>query len=84
MKIKLSIIFFFLLAFVSAQSYKSVYDFKWKPQKKATEYLQEDFALLIHDNKTSEFLSYIKFKNDSTKTIALKEFKKKRIGKSFV
>lgn len=69
-----------MLAFVSAQSYKSVYDFKWKPQKKATEYLQEDFALLIHDNKTSEFLSYIKFKNDSTKTIALKEFKKKGLG----
>jgi GLPGLI family protein len=80
MKIKFSIISFFLSVFISAQSYKAVYDFKWKPQKKASEYLQEDFALLIHDNKTSEFLSYIKFKNDSTKTIALKEFKKKGLG----
>ncbi|KQS89362.1 GLPGLI family protein [Chryseobacterium sp. Leaf394] len=80
MKILFSFIMLFMLINLSAQSYKTVYNFKWKPQKSSAEYLQEDFALLIHENKTSEFLSYIKFKNDSTKTTALKEFKKKGLG----
>lgn len=80
MKILLSYILLFLITTFSAQSYKAVYGFKWKPQKNASEYLREDFALLIHGDKTSEFLSYIKFKNDSTKTATVKEFKKIGIG----
>ncbi|WP_265428111.1 GLPGLI family protein [Chryseobacterium sp. YIM B08800] len=76
MKIKSCFFLLFLFGIFSAQSYKAVYDFKWKPQKNATEYLHEDFALLINENKTSDFLSYIKFKNDSTKTKTVKDFKK--------
>lgn len=76
MKIKSCLFLLFLFEIFSAQSYKAVYDFKWKPQKNATEYLHEDFALLINENKTSDFLSYIKFKNDSTKTKTVKDFKK--------
>lgn len=76
MKIKSFFLLLFLFGFFSAQSYKAVYDFKWKPQKNATEYLHEDFALLINENKTSDFLSYIKFKSDSTKTTTVTNFKK--------
>lgn len=76
MKIKSCLFLLFLFGIFSAQSYKAVYDFKWKPQKNATEYLHEDFALLINENKTSDFLSYIKFKNDSAKTKTVKDFKK--------
>lgn len=76
MKIRSFFFSLFLFGIFSAQSYKAVYDFKWKPQKNADEYLQEDFALLINENKTSDFLSYIKFKNDSTKTVTVKDFKK--------
>ncbi|MBM7418949.1 MULTISPECIES: GLPGLI family protein [Chryseobacterium] len=76
MKIKSCFFSLFLFGIFSAQSYKAVYDFKWKPQKNATEYLHEDFALLINENKSSDFLSYIKFKNDSTKTKTVKDFKK--------
>lgn len=76
MKIKSCLFLLFLFEIFSAQSYKAVYDFKWKPQKNATEYLHEDFALLINENKTSDFLSYIKFKNDSAKTKTVKDFKK--------
>ncbi|WP_312075580.1 GLPGLI family protein [Chryseobacterium sp.] len=75
---RLKISFFLLLFFAafSAQSFKVIYDFKWKPQKTATEYSHEYFALVINQNQNSEFLSYIKFKNDSTKTAAIKEMKK--------
>lgn len=76
MKTIISLISCFFGLFFSAQSYKAVYDFKWKPQKNAAEYLHEDFALVINENKNSEFLSYIKFKNDSTKTKTVKDFKK--------
>lgn len=76
MKIKYYFLSLFLFGIFSAQSYKAVYDLKWKPQKNATEYLHEDFALLINENKTSEFLSYIKFKSDSAKTTVVNNFKK--------
>lgn len=76
MKLKYSLLLLLTSLAFSAQSYKAVYDFKWKPQKNATEYLQEDFALLINENKTSDFLSYIKFKTDSTKTKTVSDFKK--------
>ncbi|OBW40776.1 hypothetical protein AB670_02860 [Chryseobacterium sp. MOF25P] len=76
MKIKYYFLSIFLFGIFSAQSYKAVYAFKWKPQKNATEYLHEDFALLINENKTSEFLSYIKFKSDSAKTTVVNNLKK--------
>ncbi|WP_435525980.1 hypothetical protein [Chryseobacterium indoltheticum] len=55
MKLKLALLALITSLSFSAQSYKVVYDFKWKPQKNATEYLNEDFALIINENKTSEF-----------------------------
>ena len=76
MKLKLILLALTTSVTFSAQSYKAVYHFKWKPQKNATEYLNEDFALIINENKTSEFLSYIKFKSDSTKTKTVNDFKK--------
>ncbi|OCK49829.1 hypothetical protein BA768_08005 [Chryseobacterium sp. CBo1] len=76
MKLSFSLLSLFVISAISAQSYKAVYDFGWKPQKNSAEFLHEDFALILNENKTSEFLSYIKFKNDSTKTATVKDFKK--------
>lgn len=59
MKLKLSLLSLFIFLAFSAQSYKAVYNFKWKPQKNATEYLHEDFALIMNENKTSDFLFFI-------------------------
>ncbi len=75
---KQNLILLFLLISIKSftQSYKVIYDLNWKKNKDTKEYSQEYFALLLNNNKKSDFLSYIKFKSDSTKTKSLQDLRK--------
>lgn len=76
MNTKLIFLLTIVSTLMSGQSYKAIYELQWKGQKEHTEYQKEYFALLISEN-SSDFLSYIKFKQDSTKTIKIRDYKSK-------
>ncbi|WP_299180712.1 GLPGLI family protein [uncultured Chryseobacterium sp.] len=59
-----------------AQSYKIVYDFKWKSDKKSTEYNNELCALITKDNQPSYFEAYENFRQDSLKTKIINDYSK--------
>jgi len=69
MKFKLLVIFSALICFSNAfsQSYKIIYDFKWKTGKQSKDYHSELTVLLKNDDN-SYFESLAKFKYDSVKT----------------
>ncbi|MFL9835283.1 GLPGLI family protein [Chryseobacterium terrae] len=69
MKFKLLIIAFSLMAFSKAfsQSYKIIYDFKWKTETHSKDYNSE-LTVLLKNNEKSYFESLAKFKYDSIKT----------------
>lgn len=74
MKLKLFIISFALIGSVNlfSQSYKIIYDFKWKTGKESKEYHSE-LTTLIKNNENSYFGSLAKFKYDSLKTVLVKQ-----------
>ncbi|MFC3158251.1 GLPGLI family protein [Chryseobacterium arachidis] len=74
MKLKLIIILFTLTAFlkVFSQSYKIVYDFKWKTEEN-TENYNSELTVLLKNKENSYFESLAKFKYDSVKTKLVKQ-----------
>jgi len=69
MKFKLLVIFSALICSLKAfsQSYKIIYDFKWKTEKQNKDYNSE-LTVLLKDEENSYFESLAKFKYDSVKT----------------
>ena len=80
MKQNLVLLFLLISIKTFTQSYKVIYDLNWKKNKETKEYSQEYFALLLNNNKKSDFLSYIKFKSDSAKTKNLQDLRKNGQG----
>lgn len=74
MKITLLIILFAFMGSVNtfSQSYKIIYDFKWRTEKGSKEYNSE-LTALIKNNEASYFESLAKFKYDSLKTVLVKQ-----------
>lgn len=74
MKLKLLIILFAFIGSANtfSQSYKIIYDFKWKTEKESKEYNSE-LTTLIQNNETSYFGSLAKFRYDSLKTALVKQ-----------
>lgn len=58
------------------QSYKIIYEMKWKPSKNATEYKKELTTLIINNKESSFFESYEKFRKDSLKTKYIVDYEK--------
>ncbi|MDY3520116.1 GLPGLI family protein [Riemerella anatipestifer] len=58
------------------QSYKVIYEMKWKPSKNASEYKKELTALIINNKESSFFESYEKFRKDSLKTKYIVDYEK--------
>ncbi|WP_449389077.1 GLPGLI family protein [Chryseobacterium lineare] len=71
------ILILLLVVFINskAQSYKIIYDFKWKSEKKNSEFNNELCALITKDNQ-SFFESYEKFRSDSLKTKVINDYTK--------
>lgn len=71
------ILILLLVVFINskAQSYKIIYDFKWKSEKKSSKFNNELCALITKDNQ-SFFESYKKFRADSLKTKIINDYSK--------
>lgn len=80
MKTKLfrPILILLLAVFINstAQSYKMIYDFKWKSEKKSSELNNELCVLITKDNQSSFFESYENFRLDSLKTKVINDYSK--------
>ena len=73
------ILILLLVAFTSsyAQSYKMIYDFQWKSNKKSPEYNSELCALITRENNQPSFFeSYENFRLDSLKTKVINDYAK--------
>lgn len=69
MKLKSFIILSTLISYISisSQSYKIIYDFKWRTEEQSKNYSSE-LTVLLKDEENSYFESLAKFKYDSIKT----------------
>ncbi|MGC4130120.1 MAG: GLPGLI family protein [Bergeyella sp.] len=76
LKLVLPILLLFLNPDVYGQSYKVIYEMKWKPAKNATEYKKELTALILNGTEPSFFESYEKFRKDSLKTKFIADYEK--------
>ncbi|ROH96316.1 GLPGLI family protein [Chryseobacterium daecheongense] len=73
------ILILLLVAFTSsyAQSYKMIYDFQWKSNKKSPEHNSELCALITRENNQPSFFeSYENFRLDSLKTKVINDYAK--------
>jgi GLPGLI family protein len=63
-------------SFLTAQSYKIIYEMKWRPTQNATQYNTELCALITGNGQASFFESYENFRQDSLKTRIITEYAK--------